>query len=155
MESKTKVTAQEGKQDLLLTREFDLPVALLFRAYVEPELVAQWMGTNVLKLDSKRHGSYQLETTDAEGNVVFKASGVIHEFVPNQKITRTFELENKPFPIQLEFLDFQKLTEETSKLSIHIVYRSVSQRDQVLLMPFVNGMSRAHDRLQTIIGELN
>ena len=41
MELKTKVSAEDGKQDLLITREFDLPVALLFKAYVEPEIIEQ------------------------------------------------------------------------------------------------------------------
>ena len=55
MEQKTKVTAPEGAQEVWIKREFDLPLNLLFKAYTEPELVAQWMGTNVLKLESKRH----------------------------------------------------------------------------------------------------
>jgi hypothetical protein len=43
-------------------------------------------------------------------------NGVIHEFSPNQKITRTFEMEDTPFGVQLEFLEFEKLTDDTSKL---------------------------------------
>ena len=90
MERKTKINAEDGKQELMIIREFDLPLELLFKAYAEPEIVGQWMGTKVLKLESKKHGSYQFETTDAQGNVVFRANGVIHEFNPNQKIIRTF-----------------------------------------------------------------
>src|SRR4051794_12032544 len=101
MELKTKIHAENGKQELIITREFDLPLELLFKAYEEPELVEQWMGTKVLKLDNQKHGGYQFETSDAQGNVVFRANGTIHEFVPNQKITRTFEMENTPFDIQL------------------------------------------------------
>jgi uncharacterized protein YndB with AHSA1/START domain len=56
MPLKTKITAEDGKQELLITREFDLPLELLFKAYVEPEIVEQWMGTKVLKLESKKHG---------------------------------------------------------------------------------------------------
>src|SRR6185437_14245944 len=102
MEPKTKIKAEEGKQDLIITREFDLPVELLFRAYVEPEIMEQWMGTKVLKLESKKHGSYQIETSDPKGNVAFRANGVIHDFVSNQKIVRTFEMENTSFGVQLE-----------------------------------------------------
>src|SRR3979411_2660876 len=100
MEQKTKINAEDGKQDIMITREFDLPLELLFKAYAEPELIEQWMGTKVLKLESKKHGSYQFETTDAQGNVVFKANGVIHEFSPNRKITRTFEMDNASFGVQ-------------------------------------------------------
>src|SRR5215218_1990810 len=131
MERKTKLNAEEGKQELVITREFDLPLELLFTAYIEPELVEQWMGTKVIKLESKKHGSYQFKTTDPKGNK-YGFNGVIHEFVVNEKITRTFEMENTPFGVQLEFLEFEKLTEETSKLKMHVVYRSAALRDQIL-----------------------
>ena len=154
MEQKTKINAEDGKQELVITREFDLPLELLFKAYVEPEIVEQWMGTKVLKLENKKHGSWRFETTDAQGNVVFQANGVIHEFVPNQKITRTFEMENAPFDVQLEFLEFEKLTDDTSKLDMQIVFRSVALRDQMLQLPFAQGINMAHNRLQDIVSKL-
>src|SRR5258708_9523069 len=141
MEQKTKINAEDGKQELVITRVFDLTLELLFKAHVEPEIVEQWMGTKVLKLESKKHGSWQFETTDAQGNVVFQANGVIHEFVPNRKITRTFEMENAPFDVQLEFLEFEQLTDNTSKLNMHVIYESVAHRDQVLQFPFAQGIN--------------
>src|SRR5580698_5980297 len=107
MELKTKINAEDGKQELMITREFDLPVELLFKAHVEPGLVEQWMGTQVLKLENKKHGSYQFETTDPRGNK-YRFNGAIHEFSPNHKITRTFEMENTPFGVQLKSLEFEK-----------------------------------------------
>ncbi|MDQ6763489.1 MAG: SRPBCC domain-containing protein [Bacteroidota bacterium] len=154
MEQKTKVNAEDGKQDLVITREFDLPLELLFKAHEDAGIVAQVMGTKVLKLESKRQGSYQFETTDAKGNVVFKASGVIHEFIPNRKITRTFEIENTPFGVQLEVYEFKQLTNDTSKLNMHVIYESVAQRDQVLKLPFAQGLNMAHNRLQGIVSKL-
>ena len=154
MEHKTKINAEDGKQELVITREFDLPLELLFKAYVEPGIVEQWMGTKVLKLESKKHGSYQFETTDAQGNVLFQANGVIHEFSLNQEITRTFEMENTPFGVQLEFLEFEKLTDDTSKLNMHIVYRSVAHRDQMLQIGMAQGMNMAHNRLQDLVSKL-
>ena len=154
MEPKTRVNAEEGKHDLLITREFDLPLDLLFKAYVEPEIIEQWMTSKVVKLESKKHGSYQLEKTDDKGNVVFQANGVIHEFIPGKKITRTFEMGNTPFGVQLEVYEFEKLTDDTSKLKMHVIYESVEQRDQVLQMPFAQGLNWAHNRIQEIVGKL-
>jgi uncharacterized protein YndB with AHSA1/START domain len=154
MEQKTKINAEDGKQDLVITREFNLPLELLFKAFAEPELVAQWMGTKVLKLESKKHGSYQFETSDAKGNVVFKASGVFHEFSPNQKITRTFEMDNTPFGVQLEVCEFEQLTDDTCKLNMHVIYESVEQRDQVLKLPFAQGINWAHNRIEEILKAL-
>jgi len=153
MEQKTKIHAEDGKQELTITREFDLPLELLFKAYEEAELVEQWMGTKVLKLENKKHGSYQFETTDPKG-YKHGFNGTIHEFVPNKKITRTFEMENSPFGVQLEFLEFEKLTDETSKLNMHVIYRSTDLRDQMLKLPFEWGINMAHNRIQEILNNL-
>ena len=153
MERKTKINVEDGKQELVITREFDLPLELLFKAYVEPDIVEQWMGTKVLKLENKKHGSYQFETTDPKGNK-YGFNGVIHEFSPNRKITRTFEMENTPFGVQLEVYEFEKLTEDSSKLNMHVVYESVAQRDQILQLPFAQGINMAHNRLQDIVSKL-
>src|SRR5438477_3937097 len=153
MEQKTKIHAEDGKQELTIAREFDLPLELLFKAYVEPGIVEQWMGTKVLKLENKKHGSYQFETTDAKGTK-YGFNGVIHEFIPGRKITRTFEMENTPFGVQLEFYEFEQLTDDTSKLNMHVIYESVAQRDQVLKLPFAQGINWAHNRLQEIVSKL-
>ena len=153
MERETKINAEDGKQELTITREFDLPLELLFKAYEDPEIVEQWMGTKVLKLENKKHGSYQFETTDPKGNK-HGFNGTIHEFVSNQKITRTFEMENTPFGVQLESLEFEKLTDDTSKLTMHVIYRSVVLRDQMLKLPFAQGINMAHNRIQDILNKL-
>src|SRR6185312_17122485 len=147
MEQKTQVQAENGTQEMTITREFDLPVELLFKAHVEPELLEQWMGTKVLKMESQKHGGYELETKDPNGNVVFKANGTYHNVIPNKKIIRTFEMDNAPFGVQLEIYDFEKLTDGSSKLNMHVIYESVALRDQVLKLPFTQGIGWAHDRL--------
>ena len=149
MEMKTQVHAEDNKQELFITREFDLPIELLFKAYEDPEIVAQWMGTKVIKLENRRHGAYQFETTDPKGNK-HGFNGTIHEFVPNEKITRTFEMESAPFPVQLEYLQFELLGTNKSKLTMHVIYQSVDVRDQILELPFVQGINMAHNRIESL-----
>ena len=147
MEQKTKITAEDGQQELFITREFDLPLELLFKAYSEAEILEQWMGTKVLKLENKKHGSYQFETTDPKGNK-YRFNGM------NSNITRTFEFENMPFGVQLEFLKFEKLTADTSKLIIHTLYRSSSDRNEMIKMGMTQGINMAHNRLQNVAEKL-
>lgn len=153
MEQKTKIKAEDHKQEVQITRVFDLPVELLFKAYVEPQFLEQWMGTRVIKLECKKHGSYLFETTDTSGNK-HRFNGVIHDLIPNQSIIRTFEMENTQFPVQLEFLEFEKLTESTSQLNMLVVYKSVTDRDAILKLPFAWGINKAHDKLQEIINNI-
>lgn len=150
MEQKTKIAAEDNKQELIITREFDLPLELLFMAYDEAEIVEQWMGTKVLKLENKKHGSFAFETTDPMGNK-HGFNGAIHEFIPQQKIVRTFEMESAAIGPQLEFLEFEKLGENRSKLTMQIIYRSVEARAMQLKMPFAMGLNMAHNRLEEIL----
>jgi len=154
MEQKTKIKAEEGKQEILITREFDLPLELLFKAYEETEIVEQWMGTKVLKLENKKQGGFQFETTDPKGNK-HAFCGVIHEFISNKKIIRTFEMENTPFDVWLEFLEFESLTDDTSRLNMLMVYKSVEQRNEILKMPFAQGINWAHNRLEGVVKKIN
>ena len=154
MQQKTKIHAEDGKQELFITREFDLPLELLFKAHADPDLLGQWMGTGVLQFEGKKHGSYLFEKTDAQGKAVFRASGVFHEFIPNRKITRTFEMENVPFGVQIEFTEFEQLTADTSKLSIHTIYESAAQRDQAVKFGMAQGINWAHNRLEEVLKTL-
>lgn len=154
MELKTKLNVEEGRQEILITREFELPVELLFQAYADAEIIEQWMSTRVLKLENKQHGGWQFETRDGNGNIAVRMNGAIHEFTPNKRIIRTFEMENTPFPAQLEFLEFERLTDDTSKLNMLIIYKSVAHRDQMLKLPFAKGVNMAHNRLQEVVAKL-
>lgn len=158
MERKTKVEAGKGKQDILITREFDLPVQLLFKAHAEPDIFEEWMSheygvTKLVKFEGRAHGGWRFQTTDAAGNIMFSANGVFHEFT-DRLIVRTFEMENTPFPVQLEFLQFEELPGQRSRLDMQIIYRSEEHREQMLKLPFAQGLDMAHNRLQDIVGKL-
>lgn len=153
MEQKTKITVEDGKQEIIITREFDLPLGSLFQAYVEPEMLEQWMGLKVIKLENKNHGSFEFETI-REGRVVFKANGTIHRITPNQNITRTFEMDNLLVGVRIEFLNFESLTDETSKLTMQMIYQSEKHRSEQLKLPFANGLNMAHNRLQELLNDL-
>jgi uncharacterized protein YndB with AHSA1/START domain len=155
MELKTKVHAEDGQHDIIITREFDLPLELLFKAFTESEFIEQWMGNKVLKFEAKKYGAWHFEKKDDNGNVVFEADGVIHEFIPNRKIIRTFEMYNTPFGVQLEVTDFEELTEERSKITLHTIYETVEQRDEVLKLPFKQGINWAHNRLEEVMSKLS
>lgn len=154
MELKTHIKAETGQQEMYITREFNLPVTLLFRAHTEAGLIEQWMGNKVLKLESKKHGSYEFEIRGPQGNIVFGANGVIHEFIVDKRITRTFEMTNTSFGVQLEIYDFEPLTSNTSRLTMHVIYESVEQRDGVLKLPFAQGLNWAHNRLEEAAAKL-
>ncbi len=150
MENKTKIFAEEGKQDIIITREFDAPVELLFEGFIKPELIGQWMGTNVLKFEPTKFGSYEFQT-EHNGHIVFRGVGAFHDIILNKKIIRTFEMENSEIDVQLEFLEFEKLSDSRSKLTKQIIYKSNEHRAIQLKMPFEFGLNMAHNQLEKIL----
>ncbi|MFY8020838.1 MAG: SRPBCC family protein [Bacteroidia bacterium] len=150
MEQKTQLIASDQQPEIFITRLFDIPLELLFKAYTEPDLLEQWMGTKVLQLSNLVFGFFEFETTDPAGNKHF-FKGCIHEFEQDKKITRTFEIVNTGFPVQLEFIEFIAINEFQSELKMHIVYKSLDVRNKVLKMPFAFGLNMAHNRLENLL----
>ena len=70
------------------------------------------------------------------------------------RFARTFEFEGMPFGIQLELMEFTSLTQDTSKLNIHTIYESAQLRDQMLKLPFAQGINMAHNQLEEVAGKL-
>ena len=98
-ENKTVITAEPGKQELFITREFDAPRELVFRAHTEPELYEQWVGPNDLKMtveqmDAVAGGSYRF-VHEREGHK-YTFHGVYHEVLSPQRIIGTFEFDGLP-----------------------------------------------------------
>lgn len=60
-------------------------------------------------------------------------------------------MENTPFPVQLEFLEFSELSGNSSRLAIHIICKSVADRDKILQLPFAAGINMAHNRLEKVM----
>jgi hypothetical protein len=54
----------------------------------------------------------------------------------------------------MEYLEFAQLTDETSQLTMHIVFKSTAFRNQLMQMPFAQGITMAHDRLQQVTNHL-
>ncbi len=148
---KTQVIAEPNRQELTVVREFDAPKELVFQAFSDAEIFAVWMGTEVLHFDFKKNGSYEFATKDPSGNIVFKAGGAFHDFIPNEKIIRTFEMGNAPFSVQIEFLEFENIENGKCKLMMQSIFKSVEHRDNLLKLPFAFGLNMAHNRLQEIL----
>ncbi|PKD20842.1 ATPase [Salegentibacter salinarum] len=151
MEQKTKIKAEEGKQELLITREFNLPVESLYKAYKDKELFAKWMGTNLLDFEFKEYGKYHFETRSPTGDLMFSGKGAFHSLIPNKMIVRTFEMDVFSLPPQLEFLNFKAITGEKSILTMHIIFKSAEIRNELLKKPFTIGFDLAHHRLEAIM----
>lgn len=163
MKNPTKITAEPGKQEFFIEREFDAPRELVFRAFNESELLAQWLGPSSLtmeieKFDSRTHGSYRFLHMDCNGSgMTFGFNGVIHEVHAPERIIRTFEFEGLPERghVSLEFLTLEALPDNRTRLHIQSVFKSVADRDGLLQSGMEGGMNEGFAKLDALFVQMN
>ncbi|MES2747632.1 MAG: SRPBCC family protein [Bacteroidota bacterium] len=162
MKNPTKITAEPGKQEFFIEREFDAPRELVFRAFNEEEMLLQWLGPTSLtmeieKFDSKTHGSYRFIHADCNGSgMSFGFNGVIHEVAAPERIIRTFEFEGLPERghVSLEFLTLEALPNDRTRLHVHSVFKSVEDRDGMINSGMEGGMNEGFTKLDNLFIQL-
>jgi uncharacterized protein YndB with AHSA1/START domain len=154
------VSAEPGKQEILVTREFDAPRELVFKAYTDPKLVPQWWGprrlsTRVDKMDVRPGGQWRFINRDAEGNE-YAFHGVYHEILAPERIIDTFEFEGLPETghVTLETMKLEELPGGRTRLTIQSIFQSVADRDGMLQTDMEDGMNETYDRLAEILKKM-
>src|SRR3989454_12275746 len=123
--NKTKVTAEPGKQELFIVREFDAPRVLVFKAFIDPKLYVQWLGPrkykmNLEKFEPRSGGMWRYTHTDEKGNS-FGFHGGNHQDLPPEKLIDTLEFQRQPAkgPVSLETGKYEELTAGKTTLPIN------------------------------------
>jgi uncharacterized protein YndB with AHSA1/START domain len=158
--NETKIIAEPEKQEILITREFDAPRELVFKAYTYPKLYEQWIGprgleTTLEKFESKNGGSWRYIQKDEEGNE-FAFHGVNHEVLAPERIIGTFEFEGLPEGghIILETAKFEELPDERTRVNSQSVFQSVEDRDGMLQSGMEEGMNDSFERLDELLEKM-
>jgi uncharacterized protein YndB with AHSA1/START domain len=159
MANKTKVTAEPNRHDILITREFDAPRELVFKAFTDPELYVQWLGPRRLKMtlhkfEPRSGGSWRYTHKDEEGNE-FGFHGVNHEVTFPERIIGTFEFEGMPEKghVSLETMRLEELPDGRTKITNLTVFQTVADRDGMLQSGMEKGLSESFERLDEILAK--
>src|SRR2546428_3753255 len=133
--NKTKVTAEPGKQELFIVREFDAPRVPVFKAFTDPKLYVQWLGPrkykmNLEKFEPRSGGMWRYTHTDEKGKS-FGFHCVNHEVLPPERLIDTFEFEGLPEKghVSLETARFEELPGGRNRLPKQPVFSSSAGRD--------------------------
>ena len=158
--NQTKILAEPGKQEIVITREFDAPRGLVFKAVTDPKLVPQWWGpryltTEVDRMDVRPGGQWRFINRNAEGNE-FGFHGVYHEILAPERIIDTFEFEGLPETghVALETMKLEELPGGRTRLTTQSVYQSVADRDGVLESGMEGGLNETYDRLEELLKKM-
>ncbi len=155
--NKTMFMVEPGKQELFVTREFDAPRTLVFKAYTDPELYAQWLGPRgyTMRLetfDPTNGGCWRYIHIDQQGNE-YGFHGVYHEVLVPERIIDTFEYEGLPERghVMLETVKFEELSGGRTKVTTQSVFQSVEDRDGMIESGMEHGILDSHARLDELL----
>jgi uncharacterized protein YndB with AHSA1/START domain len=155
--AKTQIVAEPGVPQIEITREFDAPRDLIFRAHVEPELLVQWLGPRRLTmavdhLDPRHGGTWRYVHRDIDGSE-YAFRGVYHGTPSVDGIVQTFEFEGMPGHVCLETATFEDLGGRT-RLRQTSVYQSVEDRDAMIQSGMEDGVNDSMERLEELVARL-
>jgi uncharacterized protein YndB with AHSA1/START domain len=158
--NQTKITAEPGKQEIVVTREFDAPRELVFKAFTDPKLLVQWLGPRGLTMrletfEPRNGGSWRYIHADQEGNE-YGFHGVFHEIAAPERIIQTFEFEGLPEKghVTLETARFEALSGDRTKVTFQSVFQSVADRDGMLESGMEEGMNDSYNRLDELLEKM-
>jgi uncharacterized protein YndB with AHSA1/START domain len=154
--TKTQITAPEGVPFIDMEREFDAPRELVHRAYLEPELVTQWLGPRkyamvIDKWDARSGGEYRYVHGDETGQYAFH--GVFHS-MDIDNMVQTFEFEGAPGHVSLDALAIEDIGGGRSRIKSHSVFQSVADRDAMVEAGMSEGVDDGYDRLDELLAKL-
>ena len=156
MSNALQLTVPDGLPFIDYEREFDYPVADVFRAHADPTLIGQWLGPRgytmeVEHYDFRSGGTYRYRHLDPDGTA-YVFSGVFHTVRENEFAIQTFEYDGYPDVVSIESMTFQDLGDGRCRLVGHSVYPSVEARDGMAQSGMEGGMTEGYERLDELLG---
>ncbi len=156
--SRLIVTAEPGKQEIRMTRDFDAPRDLVFKAFTDPKHLPNWWGprnltTIVDKMDVKPGGEWRYIQREPDGKE-YAFRGVYHSIVPAERIISTFEFEPLPGHVLLETTNFESLPDGKTRLTVLSVYQSIEDRDGMVASGMESGASESYERFDELLKTL-
>jgi uncharacterized protein YndB with AHSA1/START domain len=153
----TNFTAEPRAPQVVITREFDAPRELLFRAHTDPDLLVQWLAPRQLtmtvdRFDLREGGSWRYQHWDVDGTD-YAFHGLFHGEPSPDGIVQTFEFEGRPGHVSLWTITFSERGDKTL-LSHNAVYQSVEDRDHYLRSGMEESVSDSMDRLGDLLARL-
>jgi uncharacterized protein YndB with AHSA1/START domain len=154
-----KLTTRDDRE-IILTRVFDAPRHLVFKAFTEPALVKQWLlgppgwSMPVCEIDLRVGGAYRYVWRADSGGAEMGTRGVFREIVAPERIVCAERFDVAWYPG--ECLNTTTFAEHAGKttLTLALLYESREARDAVLKTPMEKGVAMSYDRLAELLASL-
>ena len=152
--TKMNLVAEPGMHSVIVTREFNAPRELVYRAFIDPDLIPRWWGsgsatTTVEKLEPKKGGVWHFVQHAPDGNQ-YGFHGVFHELASPERLIYTFEFEGMPGHVLLETIELEDRGGKTF-ITDTSIFQSVADRDGMLQAGMAEGTTDSWERLDVLL----
>ena len=142
-----------SEREIRVERVFDAPRELLWRAFTEPQLIAQWYcrGNFVVveRFEPVKGGHWRLVEHVPDGPHGFE--GRYREVTPPERLVTTFEWDGMPgYPV-IERYDFEDLGDARTRLVLTSLFSYEAERDGMLATGMEGGMNASFDALDRLL----
>jgi uncharacterized protein YndB with AHSA1/START domain len=153
--SGTAVVTLPTDTQIVITREFDAPKHLVYKAWTTPELIKRWWSgdrgeVTIAEVDLRVGGRWRYVMT-AKGGFEVAFHGEYREIVPNERIVSTEVFEGMP-EMEAEVVNTLTLTEKNERTTLTVLAQHPSRevRDMVINSGMEGGMQEAMDHLEQV-----
>ena len=155
--TRTTITAEPGQPFIEISRAFDAPRDLVFRAHTDPELIVQWLGPRhyamtVERFEVRDGGTWRYTHHGDDGSA-YGFHGVFHGTPTPDGIVQTFEFDGAPGHVSLDRLTLEERDGRTL-VRVHSTHESVDARDAMVESGMEQGLSEGYERLDELIARL-
>jgi uncharacterized protein YndB with AHSA1/START domain len=153
----TTIEADPNLPTIRIIRDFDAPPDRVFKAWVDPELIAQWLGPKsseirIDKWDARTGGSYRYASVQ-DGEEVAAFYGSFHEVRPGERLVQTFTWEGMPDGVSLETMTFEDLGDGRTRTIGLSVVDSFEGRDAIMASGMDVGVNEGYEKLDTLLAQ--
>ena len=153
----TTIEADPNLPTIRIIRDFDAPRDRVFRAWVDPELVVQWLGpkSSEIRIDqwnARTGGNFRYASVQ-DGEEVTAFYGSFHEIRPSERLVQTFTWEGMPDGVALETITFEDLGDgRTRTIGLSLV-ENLESRDGIMASGMEVGVYEGYEKLDALLAQ--
>jgi len=153
----TTIEADPSLPTIRIIRDFDAPREKVFRAWIEPGLVAQWLGPKSTTMridqwDARTGGNYRYAALQ-DGEEIAAFYGSFHEVRPNERLVQTFTWEGMPDGVSLDTMTFEDLGDGRTRTIGLSVVDNLEARDAIMASGMEVGVYEGYEKLDALLAQ--
>ncbi len=156
MSTGTLQVSTPGDREIRIERVFNAPRERVWRAFTEPDLIAQWWGRgnplDIERLEVMQGGHWRFVEHSSEGTDGFE--GRFREVTPPERLVQTFDWDGMPGYVAIDTATFEDLGDGRTRVVTLSQFFTKEERDGMLSSGMETGLAQSYAALDRLLATL-